>query len=638
LSLPDETANTQMSVEAPTTEATSVKNVVDSVGREDQDVCARLIALGRNSTSVCQLFRASVRIICKRFASPYAAIHVSHSCQTVDERVAASPVDDKWRPVLDACILEAQTEHVSLARLYGSPDGAMAVALAVPLSLSGGQPIGSLAVIAACSDERLAEAKLGELRALASLLCNSAERFDSHGKPDEDDTRLKRAIVKAADFESLHELAFAIVNTTRNRFDFDQVTMGVVKRNTVKIVAISGLDQVYPSSPGISKIGAAMEECLDAREPICLLQADEQAEAQSTSNYRLHHSWHADVGNGPVASIPLFAGDELVAVLSVNRTASGVIDHDDLSALQKTLEPFGPAIELVTRANRSATQVTADNVRRAWRWASDSGGWGRRSALAAACGILLWFCFGSMTYRVTVPCTIAADHFRFYGAPYAGVLKATHVEPGDRVSAGQVLFELDTSQLELQLDKLRSKQQVVALEVEQAIAAGDLAAAALAQARQRVIEAELTITEAHIAQAIVTADTDGVVMQSEVEHRDGKSLVLGEPMLQIATSGKWSIELRIPEADAVDVEQGMSGEFCSNARPDETILCEIARILPSAEAGEGDNHFVAKADVTECPEWMRIGMEGSTRIDAGSQPVWWIMLHRAMNTFQRLWW
>jgi hypothetical protein len=52
----------------------------------------------------------------------------------------------------------------------------------------------------------------------------------------------------------------------------------------------------------------------------------------------------------------------------------------------------------------------------------------------------------------------------------------------------------------------------------------------------------------------------------------------------------------------------------------------------------GKNVFIAEATVEDNPAWMRAGMEGVARIDAGTRRVWWVALHRMIDYLRLTFW
>ena len=606
----------------------------DTIERIPIDVCAALSALGESCRSKSKFYREALQAIARHFGAPYAAIRITQSASTLDESVRSDSDDTRmWESAAEEVLLDSQAENGQIARLYGIEGTSLQVAaLAVPVCEQADRPIGALSVIARCDSATYARAALGELTALVSLIAIRAGLIGLKGAiPPEDDTALKRAVVKAADFQSLDELAFAITNSLKNKFACDQVVLGQVESGKIRILSISGLDNVYPKSPGVKHIRQAMEECLDHGGVICCQDEDKWSEQSVATNHCLHRRWHTEIGNAPVASVPLLVGDKCVAVLGMSRSKQSPFTEDELTQIRETVAPFAPAMVLVAKADRGLVRHATDTVAGGAGWLLAPRTTRRKAVVAAVLASVATFCFASIGYEITVPIQITPTEIRSFASPFEGTIQACHVDVGDKVVRGQLLYEMDTTDLQLQHDKLESDLAVLQLRVSQALDSEDVRSASLAEAEMRVIQTEVAITRYHLAEAQVLAPSDGTVVSGELSKRIGEVVPMGAPLLEFVPEGDWSIELLVPEKTAAEIEVGFEGRFACNARPGEPLNCKIARIRPASEPLDGKNVFIAEATVRDNPAWMLAGMEGTARIDVGQRRVWWVALHRMID-------
>ncbi len=598
------------------------------------EICTKLGELGESCGSTSKFYRQAMEAVAEHFGSPYAAIRITHSTSTLDDNMTAADDDTLlWVTAAEEALLDSQAENLPIARLFGVAGTSLRVAaLAVPVCEQANRPIGSVALIVRCENAAVAKILLGELTALVSLIATRAWSIGSKGNTDAgDDSALKRAVVKATDFQSLHELAFAVTNSLKNKYNCDQVTLGQVVGGSVRILSISGLDNIYPKSPGVKHIGQAMEECLDSGEVICCQDEDKWSDESVATNHRLHKQWHDEVGGAPVASVPLMVGDKCVAVLGMSRAKQLPFSSDELSQINETVAPFAPAMMLVARADRSLPRHSIDTLKQGTSWLLAPRSYQRKMITAAILAGIAWFCFATIGYQITVPSRIAPTEIRCFAAPFEGAIKACHAQVGDEVTRGQLLYEMDTTDLLLARDKLESELAVLRVRVNQALISEDAKSAALDRAEIRVLQAQLEITRHNLAAAQVRAPADGAIVSGELSKRIGEVVPMGEPLLELVPEGDWSVELLVPEATVDELHAGFQGRFACSARPGEPLECKIARIRPSSEPVDGKNVFIAEASVEGNPPWMRAGMEGVAQIDAGRRHVWWVALHRIID-------
>lgn len=115
--------------------------------------------------------------------------------------------------------------------------------------------------------------QLAELEALAALLTNlptASAPLAANGSIGAPSTpTASTGVSKAAEYESLQEFAFAVVNNLKGKMNCDQVAFGLIQGKHVHVLCLSGFDHIYPRSPGVRVLEQAMSECLDAKRPIC---------------------------------------------------------------------------------------------------------------------------------------------------------------------------------------------------------------------------------------------------------------------------------------------------------------------------------------------------------------------------------
>jgi multidrug resistance efflux pump len=293
---------------------------------------------------------------------------------------------------------------------------------------------------------------------------------------------------------------------------------------------------------------------------------------------------------------------------------------------------------LVARADRGLLQHATESVKKGVSWLLAPRTYQRKAIAVAILMSVAYFCFATTLYQVTVSSQITPAETLNFAAPFEGTIRACYVELGDDVNQGDLLYEMGTTDLQLQRDKLESDLEVLRLRVTQALVSNDVRLAALSGAEMRVVQAQLALTRHDLAEAQVRAPSRGTIVQGELSQRIGEVVPMGAPLLEFVPKGDWLIELLVPERMAIEVQVGFEGQFACNARPGEVLNCKIVRIQPSSEPRDGKNVFIAEAIVEGNPEWMRAGMEGIAQIDAGERRVWWVALHRVIDYVHLTFW
>ncbi|MEK6797388.1 MAG: HlyD family efflux transporter periplasmic adaptor subunit [Planctomycetota bacterium] len=598
------------------------------------DAFAEIIRLARSSTSRQQFMTGVLQCVVRSYSSPYGAIHVRHAAEVIHDEAHSGPTDPKfWKSDVQQFLTESLTEPRPWAKLLQARGGTARVAfLSAPVYDPSGPAIGALAIVVAVADEGDWTAHLSTLESLCRTASQAVELVGrSEGAAGSPRGGLQAS--RAAAYESAEELAFALTHELRNRLDLVQTSLALVSGPHVHILAISGLDQIHSRSPGVSSLRSAMEECLDAGSPISHPpQSTAWAEkADDPRTYHLHRQWHVAAKGDSVASVPLRAGERIVAILSLRGAADRPFTAARLEEIRGRVEPFAASLVLANRAGRSLTRHATDWAREAVGSLSAPGRYRRKTVAAVGVVAAMFFCFGSMSYEVSALCKVAAAHARHVSAPFSAMLTEARVRPGDRVRKGETLCEFDHRELDQQRAELSAQLEVLERERDRAMVEGSPAAAQLAAANQELIRVRREIVDGRIEASVVRAPIDGMVIEGDPRKLVGGVVPQGERLYEIAPPEVWTLELSIPERAAADVSSGLGGSFVSFARPEIRREFRVARVSPSAESRQAKNVLVAEAELCSDEDWIKPGMEGVARVSVGSRPVWWIALHRVID-------
>lgn len=425
-------------------------------------------------------------------------------------------------------------------------------------------------------------------------------------------------------YSDTREYAFALVNSVAARFDCEQVALGVIRGDQLNVLAVSGTDTFKPSSPGIVDIQQAMEEARDAEQTLVF-----QPEGQSPKHKKMpiHTRWGTSCQSA-VCSIPLQAGTDCVAVLTLRRHRRLGFTEANVEEIEKLVKPFGAAIELSLRGDRTLAshfrEVAKKTIQSIRNPQTRTGRIARQVSIVVG-AILI---FGWFPYRPLTPCVLVPGNSTQSLAAFDMQLIEAKVHSGDRVARGQVLAKFDTRQLDLQRAGLISQLEQAEVDVRKALVRKDAASASLAKANSQVFATQLAAVEKKISQCTIIAPEDGMVMDAELNRKVGQVFAQGSPILSFAPLDDWQIEIRIPENQARYFQQNQTGCFAPAANPNHKLNYTITSISGSAELIDGKNVFVATAHVDGEADFFRQGMEGIARTHTGWQPIPWILLHR----------
>ncbi len=204
---------------------------------------------------------------------------------------------------------------------------------------------------------------------------------------------------------------------------------------------------------------------------------------------------------------------------------------------------------------------------------------------------------------------VPAQPFVAIGSRIAGRIQRYRVDEGDRVRAGDPLVELDPApyravvdQLEASLESARARALLAERELERARQLSDQGVSSRDElerresearvARAQVLEFEASLERARIdlADSVIRAPTDGVVL--ETFKQPGEVAVPGGfsgsgDLLRLANLAELRAELDVNEADLGQVFLGQPAEVTPDAFPAAVYAAEVVELAPQIDRQKG---------------------------------------------------
>ncbi len=502
-------------------------------------------------------------------------------------------------------------------------------------------------VVADCRDPQVI-AVTAPIREMASGLYGSFQaRADAEGfRRDAHRVRRTMALLAVAqEARGFGGACLNLVNELATQYKCSRVNLGWVKGRGIRVEAMSDTDEVKRHSEHVTILETAMAECLD-QEHALVYPLPSDAEPMLTN--AVVHGHRRLTGNQTgrhALSIPLRKGDELIGVVTLERSGDNAegFDSETIRQLQLICDALGPFL---------ADRRDADNYlfMHAWnsiKWAATyvvgpkHVGWKLAAILVLFAS--LWFAFGSWDYRVTAEFVLEAQAKRVIPVPYQARLDAVEVEPGYPVNAGDTLARLDDTEFRLQLNEARSQLKVQKLNRAQAMAEGKQSDAQQALAESEQTQARIDLLEYRIAASVIKSPVDGVVLAGYWRDKIGRVMDQGEELFQVAPVNDLVALVRVDESDinVIVADPLPAGELATRSMPSNHFTFQVNRIIPLAEPIGGANTFELRCSLDEgqVTNWLRPGMQGLAKIDAGNRRIAWIATHRVIDTLRLwLWW
>ena len=427
--------------------------------------------------------------------------------------------------------------------------------------------------------------------------------------------RSSRVLAAINEQDKAKSAAMALCNELATVLEADRVSVGLVRGRYVKTVAISHTEQVSRKMELVQSLETAMEESLDQDLEVVHPAANDSPYVSRASQK------HAE-RYGPVAmvSVPLRKAGEPVGVLTVERSPNKPLHPGDVAVLRLIVDLCTPRlVELDSRdrwmgarAASATKQLASKAVGREYTWAK-----------LAIVGVLAAGCFLTFVHgadRIDAPFRVEAAGKRVVPVPFDGYLEKVHVDPNDRVQAGDLLAELQVDELERELSQLEPKQAEYLAQAATARTEGKIAEAQIARARAEQVDARIDLVQHRLERTRITSPIDGVVLRGDLRQQEGRSVSRGDVLFEVAPLEHLRADLKVPEHRISDLKVGQEGELATAAAPGTYFPFVVERINPMAEDREEGNFFRVRVRLTGETAGLMPGLEGASRVKVGSAP------------------
>lgn len=525
------------------------------------------------------------------------------------------------------------------AAMYG--EGPRTRLFAAPLLTEG-------RVEGACVVVRVGEGTVGDDALMALAL--SAAQFEAflwrrQCLAESEQKMMLRETVELLDASQRGESAGAfgaiLCQELKRRFGCARVCVGLMRRDLVRIVAVSDADEVERTAPAIESLEAAMEEAA-AQDAEIVYPAPGVLEGDPALRRvtRAHDELSRRFGPSSILSLPLRVEGGLVGVIVLERPIEDPFPLGSLALLRLTSEVVGPGLWNRRLADRGILAVTRDRTLDLAAALVGPRHTGPKALGLLVGGLVVGSAILPVPDRVTAPAEVRATVARIVAPPFVGYLKSTLVQPGDAVTEGQVLALMDTTELDTRLAEAGASVESLKTQRDDALARSELSKVRVLEAQMQEKEASVRLLTDQIARAEIRAPVAGLVGKGELDQAIGARVEPSQALFEIVGTRHEAV-VSAGERAIRRVRDGQQGKLVVRARPGVEIPVRVTRINPSAEVLRGANVYTVVVEVIEEPDpnFLRPGLTGTVKLDDGFTTPLADFLDPIIDEARlRLWW
>jgi RND family efflux transporter MFP subunit len=526
----------------------------------------------------------------------------------------------------------AAARQGSLVRGLSVP-GAFVVALRLPV-LSAAEVCIAICLLTR-AEEPLAKAALERL-----LLVQDTVRLAQEFRQARDGAATQQRLGETMEVLALvqnqsrfYAAALALCGSLADRFAAERVSLGWMRGPSIQLRAVSRTERINRQMELAQALEGVMEEAIDQDADLALPGAEEgwilRAHQEFAERQRSPH----------LATFILRAGEQPVGALTVERT-NAPIDPSEAQQIRVVLDLLGRRLADLERRDRwFGARAAAWTRERAATFIGPRHTWAKLLGLGVFATLLALFLV-RIDYRVEGNFSLRAEQLAQLGVPFDGYIGQAFVRPGDIVTNGEPLLQLDIRDLVLEESAASAEMQRHQREMEKARAAGALGEMRVAEALSQQAAARLAQLRNRLEQASIRSPFDGVVIEGDFHERLGQPVRQGDPLFRVARLDRLYVEAEIPERDVHELDGSDPGEIAFVSQPGLRFEVQGRMLEPAAVPRQAGNVFLYRCELSERPEaWFRPGMQGVAKLEAGRRRLIWVLTHRTVDFLRlHLWW
>ena len=427
--------------------------------------------------------------------------------------------------------------------------------------------------------------------------------------------------------DSIDNALGAVAENFSTVFSCHRVCIGVWKHQHIELANFNEVSKsdTHPSLGQL--ITQFMESGIEQRKPLIYFSTLHKNADRTTKYADMLSQLSEASGSKFLYTIPILDGDEPVGAVTLeNRDGPISLDKNVIASLKSVL------VALLENNSRLTTQQNSTRTRYNQQLEKVTNVFKQRKALPiVAAALVLVATFGKAPYRVSAEAALEGEVQRVLAAPFKGYVAESFARAGDTVKLGEVIAQLDTKDVELEKDRVKSQRDEAAKSYRLALAELDNTQAKISQAKIAQADAKIALLQENINRAALVSPLDGIVISGDLGRQLGAPVTLGEILYTVAPLDAYRVVLLVDERDITNLKEGQTGRLSLSSIPSESIEFTISRI--ATEQVEKNNRVFYRTEATiknDIP-MLRPGMQGLGKIDIEKRNIGWIAFHRLIH-------
>jgi hypothetical protein len=441
-------------------------------------------------------------------------------------------------------------------------------------------------------------------------------------------------IASGLENDQFPKAANAVVTDMAVQLGCERVSLGFIKGKFVKVTALSHSAKFNKKSNLIRDIGHVMDEAIDQKSMIIYPPLDKQTPLV----HRLHADLNNEHGGGGVCTVPLISGDKVFGALTFEKAKNSTFTEQDVQLCEAASHMVGPILHIKRKEDRWISTKVILSIKNCLGKLLGPRHLGWKMGALILSALVTFFYYATWDFRIAADTKIEGAVQRVVVAPMEGYIQNAFVRPGDVVKEGDLICQLEDKDLVVESVKWESQINQYQGQYRDALANSNRSEINILRAQLKQVEAKLELTHKQLDRTRIYSPFDGIIVSGDLSQSLGAPVERGEVLYQLAPLDEYRVVLEVDERDIAEVRAMMEGELVLTGAVEQNLPFIVKTITPVSENREGNNYFRVEALLLEHQDYLRPGMEGVGKINAGERKLIWILTREMINWFRlKIW-
>ncbi|HEV7322267.1 MAG TPA: HlyD family efflux transporter periplasmic adaptor subunit [Ensifer sp.] len=255
----------------------------------------------------------------------------------------------------------------------------------------------------------------------------------------------------------------------------------------------------------------------------------------------------------------------------------------------------------------------------------------------AAAALLAAAFFVPIPDRIRAEAELEAEGRHFVSASFSGVLREAKVKAGDVVKMGDTIAVLEGEALQLARNTAASKADEAFRRRDAAVREKRITEAELARNEGDAAASERDLLDWQLANLVLKAPVDGVVLQSPLERSAGAPVREGDTIVEIAPLEHMRARIDIPVEALARLPLQAEAKLYLDGVQSDPITLENFRKAPEVETLAGRTVLPMRATIENTSQSLRPGQRGVATLPTGQARLGEILFRDAWVALKRWW-